>query len=78
MAFQDVCDCEAPRCRGEPLGSIEARKHRCPTVTVCILRGHIVESLRDFAPRTPFEQQKFNYGALFLFNIHYHFSVPAV
>jgi hypothetical protein len=39
---------------------------------------HIVEALCDFVTRTPFEQQKFDYGALFVFNVHEHFLVPAV
>jgi hypothetical protein len=43
-----------------------------------MLAVHIAEALRDFVTRTPFEQQKFNYGALFLSKIHSHFSVPAV
>jgi hypothetical protein len=37
-------------------------KHRRPTVR--ILAGYIVEALRNFVTRTPFEQQKFDYGAL--------------
>jgi hypothetical protein len=28
-----------------------------------------VQALRDFVTRTPFELQKFDYGALFLFNV---------
>jgi hypothetical protein len=30
---------------------------------------HIVEALRDFVTRTPFEQQKFGEGALSLFHV---------
>jgi hypothetical protein len=48
-------------------------KHRRPIV--CILAVHIVKRLRDFITRTPFEQQKFNHGALFFFDVHWHFSI---
>jgi hypothetical protein len=37
-----------------------------------------VEALGDFVTRPPFEQQKFHSGALFLFRVHEHSSVPAV
>jgi hypothetical protein len=36
---------------------------------------HIVEVVRDFITRTPFEHEQFKYGALFVFNVHSHFSV---
>jgi hypothetical protein len=37
-----------------------------------------VEALRDFVTRTFLEQQKFDDGALFSWNVHSHFSVAAV
>jgi hypothetical protein len=46
--------------------------------TVHILAVYIVEALRDFVTRPPFEQEKFDCRALFLFHVHQHFSVPGV
>jgi hypothetical protein len=60
-----ILHCEAPPCRGEPLGSIETPTPDSPHPAV-----HIVEALRDFVTRTPFERQKLDYGALFLFHVN--------
>jgi hypothetical protein len=55
---------------------VDPSKYRRPTVR--ILAVYIVEALCDFVTRTPFEQQKFDYGTLLLFTVCEHFSVPAI
>jgi hypothetical protein len=55
---------------------LDRSKQRRPTVR--ILAVHIVEALPDFVSWTPFEHQKFDHGARLLFDLHSHFSVPAV
>jgi hypothetical protein len=52
-----------------------ASKHR--RLTVRILAVHIMEMLRDFVTRAPFEQQQFSDGRLFLFHVHWNFSESA-
>jgi hypothetical protein len=38
----------------------------------------MMEALRDFVMRTPFEQQRFDCGALFSLKVHEQFAVPTV
>jgi hypothetical protein len=73
MAFRDVFHCEAPRCRAESLGSIETLMRG-----VSVLAVHILETRRDFVTHTPFSKEKFDDGALLLFDIHCHLSVATL